>query len=130
MLHACRTKAKIQCYNEYGSGESGSQPGFRKDMAMEKCSIDLDGLFDSQAAQRLGATLSCVKQGGAAVVDFTRVREFHDVGLAILARTIRESRQSMQLDVRGLRDQQRRLLGYFGVEFAADRPFEDLDHRT
>jgi hypothetical protein len=83
--------------------------------------VELDGVFDVEAAETLGRRIGEVKPGGALLVDFRRVRDFHDVGLARLARTILGSRQSVELDVRGLREHQHRMLRYFGVELARDR---------
>jgi hypothetical protein len=77
---------------------------------MEKCCLALDGVFDKRAAQRVQEALEMVKPGGTMDVDLTRIRDFHDVGLGILARTILSSRELVNLDVRGLRDRQHRLL--------------------
>jgi anti-anti-sigma regulatory factor len=81
-------------------------------------SVELDGVFDLNAARALDQTVDSVKRGGSLLVDFRRVRDFHDVGLAVLARTIQRSREDLELDVRGLRERQHRMLRYFGVELA------------
>lgn len=83
---------------------------------IERFSIECEGVFDLQAALGLEETLSLVREGGQVVVDLTRVREFHDAGLAVLARTIQRAGATHDLDVRGLRDRHLRLLRYLGVE--------------
>jgi anti-anti-sigma regulatory factor len=87
-----------------------------------KCSIELEGVFDLKAARRVEEALGRMEAGGTVEVDLTRVREFHDVGLAILAQSVRRSRDSIQVDVRGLRDRQHRLLRYLGIELGATTP--------
>lgn len=77
--------------------------------------MELDGVFDLSAARALDQAVDSVKRGGSLSVDFRRVHDFHDVGLAVLARTIQRSREEVELDVRGLRDRQHRMLRYFGV---------------
>lgn len=82
----------------------------------ERFSIECEGVFDLQAALGLEQTLGLVAEGGQVEVDLSRVREFHDAGLAVLARTIQRANGSVQLDVRGLRDRHLRLLAYLGVD--------------
>jgi anti-anti-sigma regulatory factor len=86
--------------------------------ASNRRSMELDGVFDLNAARALDQAVDAVKRGGSLLVDFRRVRDFHDVGLAVLARTIQRSREDLELDVRGLRERQHRMLRYFGVELA------------
>ncbi len=86
--------------------------------ANNRRSMELDGVFDLNAALALDRAVGSVKGEGSLVVNFRRVRDFHDVGLAVLARTIQRSREEMELDVRGLRDRQHQMLRYFGVELA------------
>ena len=83
---------------------------------IERFSIECEGVFDLQAALGLEETLALVREGGKVEVDLTRVREFHDAGLAVLARTIQRTGATHDLDVRGLRDRHLRLLRYLGVE--------------
>ncbi len=75
--------------------------------------IVLDGTFDRQAATRLSGWLSEVPTGAAVVLDFHRVRDLQDFGLAAMAAQLAE-RGPVQ--VRGLGRHQERLLRYFGVD--------------
>jgi hypothetical protein len=52
--------------------------------------------------------------GDRVVVDVTRVREFHDFGVAALGRALTRCRADVK--VRGLRQHQVRVLRYFGVD--------------
>ena len=83
---------------------------------IERFSIECEGVFDLEAALGLEETLGLVRNGGRVEVDLTRVREFHDAGLAVLARTIQRAGATHDLDVRGLRDRHLRLLRYLGVD--------------
>ena len=84
----------------------------------ERFSIECEGVFDLQAALGLERSLGLVEQGGQVELDLSRVREFHDAGLAVLARTIQRAGQAHQIDVRGLRERHLRLLRYLGVDLA------------
>lgn len=88
---------------------------------IERFSIECDGVFDLEAALGLEETLTLVREGGRVDVDLTRVREFHDAGLAVLARTIQRAGATHDLDVRGLRDRHLRLLRYLGVDLGRHR---------
>jgi hypothetical protein len=75
--------------------------------------IRLEGVFDVPAAERLASTL--VDAGYADVrIDMTRVREFHDFGVALLAKTIADRRAPTA--VLGLQEHHLRLLRYLGIE--------------
>jgi hypothetical protein len=75
--------------------------------------IRLEGVFDVPAAQRLAATLD--DAGYAEVrIDMTRVREFHDFGVALLAKSIALRRAPTA--VLGLHEHHLRLLRYLGIE--------------
>jgi hypothetical protein len=72
----------------------------------------MEGVFDAAAAQRLATALE--RAGGEEVrVDLTHVREFHDFGIAMLARAL-SGRHRVALS--GLRQHQLRLLRYFGID--------------
>lgn len=75
--------------------------------------IRVDGTFDRHAAARLTGWLGEVPAGAPIVLDFYRVREFHDFGLAAMATQL-AARGPVQ--VRGLGRHQERLLRYFGVD--------------
>ncbi len=92
--------------------------------AIEKCTLELDGIFDLSAALQMADALAWVKPGGEVQVDFTRVRDFHDAGLAVLAQTIQRSGPDVHIQVRGLRARQHRMLRYLGLDLggpAADQ---------
>jgi hypothetical protein len=74
--------------------------------------IRLEGVFDVPAAERLARVLA--DAGDLVVhVDLTRVREFHDLGVVLLARTLAgKARPS----VCGLRHHHLRLLRYLGFD--------------
>jgi len=87
--------------------------------AIEKCTLQLDGVFDLSAAMQMADALAWVKPGGEVEVDLTRVREFHDAGLAVLAQTIQRAEGTLRFNVRGLRTRQHRLLRYLGLDLDA-----------
>jgi len=72
----------------------------------------LDGVFDVPAAQRLAHEIA--DAGDRPVqVDLTRVREFHDLGVALLARSLAGR---ADVAVSGLRQHHLRLLRYLGID--------------
>ena len=74
--------------------------------------IRLEGVFDVPAARRLASTLA--DAGYADVrIDMTRVREFHDFGVALLARALAGR---PEVTVAGLRQHHLRLLRYLGID--------------
>jgi hypothetical protein len=80
--------------------------------------IELDGTFDKPAAQRLALALE--EAGDRDVrVDLSRVKDFHDFGVADLGRALAGRRR---VSVRGLRTHQVRLLRYLGVEAYGEPP--------
>lgn len=76
--------------------------------------IRMDGVFDVSAAQRLARQLAEAGEGEIRI-DLTRVREFHDFGVALLAR---ELAGRVRTTVSGLRQHHIRLLRYLGIEAA------------
>ena len=79
----------------------------------ERTVIQLEGVFDVPAARRLAEQLE--EAGfGEVRVDLTRIREFHDFGVALLAQTIAGRRSPT--DVIGLHDHHLRLLRYLGID--------------
>jgi len=80
--------------------------------------IQAEGTFDVPAAERVARQL--MEAAGLQVrIDLTQVRDFHDFGVAVLARALATRRQ---VDVRGLRTHQIRLLRYLGIEAVHDAP--------
>jgi STAS domain-containing protein len=91
--------------------------------------IEVYGVFDVPAANRVGRTLERARPGDAIRIDVARVSEFQDFGLAILAQALRQT-SAARVALRGLRDHQLRILGYFGVDAARLRhrvPALELD---
>jgi anti-anti-sigma regulatory factor len=81
-------------------------------MSKEQVVIRVEGVFDAAAAQRLSSAIE--RAGGEEIrVDLTDVREFHDFGIAMLARAL-SGRTGVA--VSGLRQHQARLLRYFGID--------------
>jgi anti-anti-sigma regulatory factor len=81
--------------------------------------VQLDGVFDLRAAERIAEVLSCVGPGGALRIDLSQIREFHDAGVAVLARTLKASGRQVHVVLSGLRQHQARILGYLGVDVEA-----------
>ncbi len=76
--------------------------------------IHVSGAFDGVAARRLEATLALAEPGAAVRVDLTKVREFHDFGIAVLAQAL--TRCKARVTLLGLRQHQIRVLRYFGID--------------
>ena len=76
--------------------------------------MSLEGTFDVPGARVLKNALDRMTPGDRILVDFTRVRDFNDFALAVLAQALL-SEGATNARVRGLRLHQVRLLRYFGV---------------
>ena len=81
--------------------------------------VEVDGVFDLAAAARVAEALAEVRPGGALRVDLTRVREFHDAGVAALGRSLTTAGDAVRVVVAGLRQHQLRILEYLGVDLLA-----------
>lgn len=81
-------------------------------MSKEQVVIRVEGVFDAAAAQRLSSAIESA-DGEEIRVDLADVREFHDFGIAMLARAL-AGRSGVA--VSGLRQHQARLLRYFGID--------------
>lgn len=93
--------------------------------------IELDREFDVPAAHHVAAQIEGTEPGGTVTLDFHRVTQFHDFGIALLAQALGRSRR---VDVRlaGLRTHQVRVLRYFGVDadaFRAPAPGDSEESR-
>ncbi len=75
--------------------------------------IQIEGVFDIAAARRLAAALDDAHYADVRI-DLTRVREFHDFGVALLAQTI--AGRSAPTAVIGLHEHHLRLLRHLGIE--------------
>lgn len=73
----------------------------------------VEGAFDASAAQEVREVLASKSQEERLVVDFSRVRQFEDSAIALLAQDIDATRGRVVL--RGLCQHQQRILRYFGV---------------
>lgn len=82
--------------------------------------IQRDGVFDVAAAREVALRLACVPSGEVVRVDLTRVRDFDDLGVALLARALAES--PGHVAVQGLREHHRRLLRYLGISGVEAEP--------
>jgi ABC-type transporter Mla MlaB component len=75
--------------------------------------MEIDGVFDVSAAKQLARELDEMAYAEVRI-DLTRVREFHDFGVALLANTIAGRRAPTT--VIGLHEHHLRLLRYLGID--------------
>jgi len=80
--------------------------------------IQVDGTFDAVAAWNVRKRLREVPSDVRVVLDFTRVKEFLDLGVAVVAPGLLD-RDGPRVSVRGLRQHQHRMFRYFGVDVGA-----------
>lgn len=76
--------------------------------------IRLDGVFDLDAARHVLDAVGKAPADTEIYVDLGKVRDFHDLGLAILAEALSSVRS--RVSVLGLRHHQYRMLRYLGVD--------------
>jgi ABC-type transporter Mla MlaB component len=86
------------------------------DFVIDHSLARLSGAFDGLAARRLEAMLARAQPGDRLRIDLTKIREFHDFGIAVLAQAL--TRCKAQVTLLGLRQHQIRVLRYFGVDTA------------
>jgi anti-anti-sigma regulatory factor len=86
----------------------------------ESLVIRMDGAFDLESAQALRSRLALLADGSEVYLDLSRVREFHDRAVAVLAEGLATARH--RVSVRGLRHHQYRMLRYLGVPPSALDP--------
>lgn len=77
--------------------------------------IEVEGTFDAAAAWQVRGRLGDLRSKDHVVLDFTRVREFYDLGIAVVANGLAEAARPV-VEMRGLREHQHRLFRYFGVD--------------
>jgi anti-anti-sigma regulatory factor len=82
--------------------------------------IRLEGVFDAVSAWTVRNQLEGVSSDATVVLDFSQVREFRDLGVAVMASGL-DRAQTGQVVVRGLRQHQARMFRYFGVDLDALR---------
>ncbi len=80
-----------------------------------------NGTFDVPAAERVAREIQDAP-GLEVRVDLTQVRDFHDFGVAVLARALAKR----HVEVRGLRTHQIRLLKYLGIDAEPAAPVGDV----
>lgn len=80
--------------------------------------IRVDGTFDAAAAWQVRGCLGSLSVEDRVVLDFSRVKEFYDLGIAVVANGIAEAAPP-RVELRGLREHQHRLFRYFGVDVDA-----------
>jgi anti-anti-sigma regulatory factor len=86
----------------------------------ESLVIRMDGAFDLESARAIRSRLAELADGSEVYVDLSRVREFHDRAVAVLAEGLATARH--RVSVRGLRHHQYRMLRYLGVPSSALDP--------
>jgi anti-anti-sigma regulatory factor len=86
------------------------------DVLTDLSTIPLSGAFDGLAARRLEAILARAEPGARLRVDLTKIGEFHDFGIAVLAHAL--TRCKAHVTLLGLRHHQIRVLRYCGVDTA------------
>jgi anti-anti-sigma regulatory factor len=82
--------------------------------------VRLDGKFDAVAAWQIRARLGALPRNANVVIDFSQVREFQDLGVAVMASSL-AAREGPHVVVRGLCQHQHRMFRYFGVDLDALR---------
>ncbi len=82
--------------------------------------IHLEGVFDVPAAHRLARALARTDASEQVRIDLTKVREFHDYGVTVLAQALVS--RGARVVVHGLGQHHRRLLRYLGVEAGGPSP--------
>ena len=89
---------------------------------LQELLLQLDGVFDLAAVERIREALAVVATGGALRIDLSHVREVHDAGLASLARALRRCGRAAKVVVCGLSRHQVRILRYLGVDLTVLAP--------
>ncbi len=84
--------------------------------------ISMDGTFDVVAAQHVARALAAANASQLVRIDLTHVRQFNDLGVAVLGEAL--ACRGERVDVRGLRLHQLRLLRYLGVDAGEERARE------
>jgi len=76
--------------------------------------IRMDGAFDIDSVNTIRSRIEALPGDAEVYVDLSRVRDFHDRAIALLADVLAGARA--RVSVRGLRQHQYRMLRYLGVE--------------
>lgn len=86
----------------------------------ESLVIRMDGAFDIGSVQVIQSRIADLPGEAEVYVDLSRVRDFHDRAVAMLADVLAATRA--RVSVRGLRQHQYRMLRYLGVTPSALDP--------
>jgi len=86
----------------------------------ESVVIRMDGAFDLESVQVIQRRIADLPGDAEVYVDLSRVRDFHDRAVAMLADVLAATRA--RISVRGLRQHQYRMLRYLGVTPSALDP--------
>jgi hypothetical protein len=90
--------------------------------------IQVDGTFDAVAAWDLRKRLRAMPPEARVTLDFTRVREFLDLGVAVIAPSLLE-REHPRVTLRGLRQHQHRMFRYFGIDVGVAQAAAGAENR-
>jgi STAS domain len=90
-----------------------AEPAMQQD-STRGLTIRIEGVFDVPAARRVRELVEAAPPDGPVAVDLSRVREFQEPGVAVLAEVL-AGRTAAPVAVRGLRQHQVRMLRYLGV---------------
>jgi STAS domain len=82
--------------------------------------IRIDGSFDIDSVEGIRGRVEGLPPEAEVYVDLSRVRDFHDRAVALLAEVLSGARA--RISVRGLRQHQYRMLRYLGVAPSALDP--------
>jgi hypothetical protein len=85
--------------------------------------INVEGNFDRSAAEALRRSLDALAEDADVVLDFSRVTQFRDLAIDVLARGLR----AHSLSVRGLAGHQERMFRYFGIPVPQRPSYDDRD---
>ncbi len=86
----------------------------------EQVVIRLDGTFDAVAAWSVRGQLGKLPADANVLLDFSQVREFYDLGVAVMASGL-AALGGPHVAVRGLRQHQHRMFRSFGIDVDALR---------
>lgn len=87
----------------------------KREEAAGKTTLVLDGTLDGQAARAVQLLVAELAPTTSLVVDFSRVREFHDYSVGVLGVAL----QKRDVELLGLRTHHARMFEYFGVTAGA-----------
>src|ERR1700686_1189838 len=81
--------------------------------------LEIYGTFDAIAAWDVRRRLRALPPDAHVVLDFTRVKEFLDLGVAVVDPGLLLDHEHPRVTLRGLRQHQQRMFRYFGVDLGS-----------